>query len=126
MLVETKEINGMLVSKKVKYVEDPIEGDKAIKKHNKDMLTVTDVDGEFEADTVSINYFAAVLALANSKYNQAVASGVAPADAYAAVYQTNTIPWKLKDNTVKNISVEKFITLLENSMNGVAAIVGAA
>lgn len=125
MLVETNVVNNMLISKKVEYVPDPIEGSKAIKTHEKDNLSVTETEGEFDADTISINYFSSIISLANAKFNGALAQGVGASDAYQAVYVDATIPWKLKDNTTTTITIEKLVVVLENAMNGVAGIVGA-
>jgi len=125
MLIETNEIQGMLVKKKVEYVPDPVLGNKAVKVHKKENLSVREEDGEFDADTVSINYFSSIISLANAKFNKALYDGASATDAYKAVYVDTVIPWKLKDNTVTTISVEKLVVVLENAMNGVAGIVGA-
>jgi len=125
MLIETNEIQGMLVNKKVEYIPDPVIGDTAIKVHEKENLSVQEDVGEFDADTVSINYFSSIVSLANAKFNKALNDGASVTDAYTAVFVDTVIPWKLKDNTVTTISIEKLVVVLENAMNGVATIVGA-
>ena len=139
MLKESITGNGMLLKKKVEYVEDPKVGSKAIKEDNKQKLVITDTIGEFQADTVSINYLSSIVALSNAKYNNEVHTAVAAATAagtavdmgaittaaYTAVYVNTIIPWKLKNNTTVQVTVEKIMLILEESMTAVGTIVGA-
>lgn len=125
MLKESITGNGMLLKKKVEYVEDPKVGKKAIKEDSKQKLVITDDIGVFQADTISINYLSSIIALANAKFNKALNDGTSASDAYSAVYTNTTVPWKLKDNTTVDVSIEKIVTILEESMTAVGQIVGA-
>jgi len=139
MLKESITAEGMLLTKQVEYVEEPKFNASAIKENKKQVLVVSDAIGKFQANTVSVNYLTAIISLANAEYNQAVNAGIAAAikagttvdmgtiipAAYKEVYVTKTIPWKLADNTVATVTIEKLITILDESMTAIGTIVGA-
>ena len=139
MLKESIITDGMLLTKQVEYVEEPKFNSSAIKENKKQALVVSDALGEFQANTVSINYLSAIVALANAQYNEGINAAIA-ADVkagttvdmstiipkvYKNVYVNRTIPWKLADNTVAIVTIEKLVTILEESMTAVGTIVGA-
>ena len=68
---------------------------------------------------------ASVLAVANSKFNKAIAGGVAIDVAYKTVYQDTIIGWKTVDNSIALVNAEGITTALETSMNRVAEVIGA-
>jgi hypothetical protein len=124
MLNESIVSNGMLLKKKVEYKEDDKIGATALKEQAKADLVVTDALGDFQADTVSINYLSSVVSLANAKYNKAVAGGSTAADAYTAAYTTTQIPWKLADNSIQTVPISTIVTILEESMTAVGNVIG--
>jgi len=100
----------------------PITGKKAEKVYKK-LSAIIEVDGyKFQADEGSINYMSSVVALANFKYNQAIANGMSPPKAYKAIYK-QTIIWKDVDNEFRNISVEAIGNALEAAMKKVKEII---
>lgn len=124
MLVENKVKHGHLYKKEVSYVQDPIKDKKAIKQQAKDELVVNINSVPFDGDTDSINYMSSVVALANAKFNQALASGATAEEAYNLIYKT-TIKWKNANNTISNVQVETIVKALEDTMNEVATVIGA-
>jgi hypothetical protein len=63
-----------------------------------------------------------VLAIANFKFNRAIASGMSPADAYAAAYK-QTIPWKDAENVFRDIRIEQIGNNLQLAMEKVKEII---
>jgi hypothetical protein len=100
----------------------PLKGKKA-KKVFKKLTAIIEVDGyKFQADEGSINYMSSVLAIANFKFNQAIANGMSPADAYAAVYK-QTVPWKDAENVFRDIRIEQIGNNLQIAMEKVKEII---
>lgn len=79
----------------------------------------------YDANGKSIGNMASVLAVANSKFNKAIASGVIIADAYKTIYQDTMIGWKTVDNSIAMVNAEAITLALETSMNRVAEVIGA-
>lgn len=124
MLVENTVKHGHLYKKEVSYVQDPIKDRKAIKQQAKDELVVNVNSVPFDGDTASINYMSSVVALANAKFNQALASGTTVEEAYELIYKT-TIKWKNANNTISNVQVETIAKALEDTMSEIATVIGA-
>ena len=79
----------------------------------------------YNSNGKSIGNMGAVVALANFKYNQAIAlAGATPAEAYQAIYKDTKITWKGADNKGHNVAVESICEALEKSMQGVATVLG--
>ena len=85
---------------------DKLKSKKAYKEYRKLVSTITFKDHRFQSDPISINFMSAVLNLANLKFNQAVAKGMAPADAYETVYG-ETIAWKDAKNQWVEIRLDE-------------------
>ena len=79
----------------------------------------------YDANGKSIGNMASVLAVASSKFNKAIAGGVAIDVAYKTVYQDTIIGWKTVDNSIALVNAEDVTTALETSMNRVAEVIGA-
>ena len=79
----------------------------------------------YDANGKSIGNMASVLAVASSKFNKAIAGGVAIDVAYKTVYQDTIIGWKTVDNSIAFVNAEDITTALETSMNRVAEVIGA-
>lgn len=79
----------------------------------------------YDANGKSIGNMASVLAVANSKFNKAIASGAAIDVAYKTVYQDTMIGWKTVDNSIAMVNAEDITIALEASMNRVAEVIGA-
>ena len=79
----------------------------------------------YDANGKSIGNMASVLAVASSKFNKAIAGGVAIDVAYKTVYQDTIIGWKTVDNSIALVNAEGITTALETSMNRVAEVIGA-
>jgi len=124
MLIEKKSTNNFITRKVVEYVEDTLLDRKAIKQQAKNDLVVNVNSVPFDGDTASINYMSSVVALANAKFNQALAAGATPDEAYELIYKT-TIKWKNANNTISNVQVETIVKALEDTMNEVASVIGA-
>lgn len=86
-----------------------------------DELVVTTNQVPFDANNTSLNYMSSVLAVANFKYNQAVASGTSATVAYDATYKT-VISWRNADNSVSNVQLETVAEALEDAMNEIKLI----
>jgi hypothetical protein len=71
---------------------------------------------EYDADETAMDRIDRILTLANWKYNQAVAGGMSPVEAYAAVYKT-TITWKGRDNEFHDIQIESLAKAQEAAIN---------
>ena len=116
--------NGVLIKKIKVYREYEKINAKALKQEAKDLLEI-EVNGvSYDGDTVSINYMSSVVAIANFKFNQAIALGMTPTEAYDEVYK-QTIGWKGADNEVHQVQGESVAEALEEAMGAVANIVGA-
>jgi len=89
-----------------------------------DELVVTHNTVAYDADGRAIGNMSAVMGVANFKYNQAVASGVNPAEAYQLIYKDTKIWWKGADNEPHEVMIESVCEALEKSMNGVSDILG--
>ena len=71
---------------------------------------------EYDADETAMDRVDRILTLANWKFNQAVAGGMAAPEAYAAVYKT-TVVWKGNDNEFHNIQIESLAKAQEEAIN---------
>ena len=69
-------------------------------------LTVTTSTGMYDADELSQDRMARVVAVANFQYNKVVALGASPAEAYAAVY-LREVEWKGADNVFRTLTIEE-------------------
>jgi len=121
MLKETTKQKGMLFSKKTIYEPELLVGAKAIKQENKEKLTITYNNTDFQADTLSIIYMTSVVAIANTNYAQAINAG--STTAYDDVYKS-TIKWKCVDNVIRDITVEDIINICHLAMGSIANIIG--
>ena len=121
MLKETIKQKGMLFSKQTIYEPELLVGAKAIKQENKEKLTITYNNTDFQADTLSIIYMTSVIAIANANYAQAVKVG--STTAYNDVYKS-TIKWKCVDNVIRDITVEDIINICHLAMGSIANIIG--
>lgn len=83
-------------------------------KEMEEATAVVDTVG-YDADETAMDRIDRVLTLANWKYNQAIASGLSPMDAYSAVYKT-IVSWKGKDNAFHDTDIEGLATLQEAAM----------
>ena len=98
---------------------------KVIKVKTLDELTITANTVAFDANGKAIGNMGAVLAVANFKFNQALAIGV-PADiAYRSIFKDTKIGWKGADNAVHVVQIETVAEALEKSMHAVAEVLGA-
>lgn len=122
MLKETIKQKGMLFSKQTIYEPELLVGAKAIKQENKEKLTITYNNTDFQADTLSIIYMTSVVAIANANYTQAINEG--STTAYNDVYKS-TIKWKCVDNVIRDITVEDIINICHLAMGSIANIIGA-
>jgi len=86
--------------------------------------TITYKGNIYEIDEVSMDRFDRVIDLANWKYNQTVASGVPPSDAYQYIYLNNTVIWKTYDNQFVEINIESICELQELALNNLQKIWG--
>lgn len=99
------------------YYEDPVQtGTKAFRAEEVLSQTVTVDEIAFDADEVSMERMARVVSLAAWKYNQAIAVGIAPAEAYASVYNTS-VPWKTFNNEIVTTTVEVLCRALEAAVH---------
>ena len=80
-----------------------------------DKLVVATDTVPFDANGISVTYMSSVLALANFKMIQMLASGSSVTDAYNNVYKT-LISWRNADNVVSEVEVETIALALEKSM----------
>ena len=71
---------------------------------------------EYDADEAAMDRIDRILTLANWKFNQAVAGGMAAPEAYTAVYNT-TVLWKGKDNEFHEIKIETLAAAQESAIN---------
>lgn len=111
----------VLFSKRIVYEEQPAEGKKA---YRTDELTVATVliDGVvFDADEKSMDRIDRIVTVAGWKFNQALAAGVSPSDAYAAVYSTKIL-WKTHDNAFPMVSIETLCKVQESALNNMGDI----
>ena len=71
---------------------------------------------EYDADETAMDRVDRILTLANWKFNQAVAGGMAAPEAYAAAYET-TVVWKGKDNEFHDIQIKSLAKAQEAALN---------
>ena len=100
-----------------------------------DELIITHNTVAYDANGKAIGNMAAVMGVANFKYNQLVSIGaldtvtgdyipMSPLDAYTFVYKTSKIWWKGADDKPHEVMIESVCEALEKSMLEVAAIIG--
>lgn len=106
---------------KRKLVPNEISGMKALKEFKKNTALIDINSVNFQADTESIATMGNVLSIANFMFNKAIAGGMAPADAYAAVY-TNIVPWKDANNDWVKVTAEDIGNNLKTAMEAVQQI----
>ena len=125
MTLHTKLVRkGPLVTKEYLYERGTLTGHKAAKQYAKDTLVVAVDNVNMDADISSISYMSSVLTLANAEYNEAVASGTEPSDAYDAIY-SHEIPWKDADNNISMVKISYIKDVLKTIMTTTASLVGA-
>ncbi len=89
----------------------------------------------YDANGKAIGNMAAVMGIANFKYNQLVSLGVlddvtgdyvpmTPLETYTFVYKTSKIWWKGADDNPHEVMIESVCEALEKSMLEVASIIG--
>jgi len=117
---DTEFKDGEFVIKR-KLVPSRISGKKALKEFKKNTALISINDVSFQADTESIATMGNVLSIANFMFNKAVASGMSPADAYAAVY-AEVVPWKDANNNWVNVSAGDIGNNLKLAMEAVQQI----
>ena len=86
-------------------------------------LVITANTVVYDANGKSIGNMAAVVSVANAKFNKLLAGGVEASEAYATVYKT-TITWKGADNLPHSVQIESVVEAMELSMTAVAEAIG--
>ena len=76
---------------------------------------------EYDADETAMDRVDRILTLANWKFNQAVAGGMAAPEAYAAVYKT-TVVWKGNDNKFHESKIETLAAAQESAINNMKTV----
>jgi len=94
------------------------------KKEQLDKLVITTNTVAYDANGKAIGNMSAVVGLANFKFNQALASGIAPDIAYQSVYKDVKVGWKGADNIVHMVQIESIAEALEAGMQEVAKVLG--
>lgn len=100
---------------------DKLTNKKAYKEFKKLTSTINFKDHKFQADPVSINFMSAVVNLANLQFNQAIAKGTKPADAFEAVYG-RAIAWKDVNNQWVEMTVGEISQGLELALENLKKI----
>lgn len=103
--------------KKFNFTENPVTGLRAVRSEEILNQTVTYNGMEFDADETAMDRMDRIVDIANWKYNSAIAQGMTPADAYQAVYNDNTVPWKLSNNTFVTVSIDTLCHVQELALN---------
>lgn len=85
-------------------------------------LKVTLNSVTLDADIVSLGLMSNVISLANFKYNNLVAGGMLPEDAYRVAYKSE-ITWRNSDNENSSVQVETIAEILEIGMQEVGNVV---
>ena len=78
----------------------------------------------YDANGKALGNMSSVVAIANWKYNQAIANGATVADAYTAIFKDTIINWRGADNAVHQVQVESICEALEASMHQIAVVIG--
>lgn len=94
----------------------------AVKKYKKLTAVIEVGDHYFDSDEDSINFMSSIVALANFKFNQAVASGVSASDAFDAVY-SQTITWKDNNGEGVELTLQQIGEGLELGMQEMSKII---
>lgn len=111
----------VLFSKHIVYEEQPAEGKKAYRTDELTVATVT-IDGVvFDSDEKSMDRIDRIVTVAGWKFNQALAAGVSPSDAYTAVYSTEIL-WKTHDNAFPMVSIKTLCKVQESALNNMGDI----
>jgi len=97
---------------------------KAEKESTLEKLTITTNTVMYDANGKAIGNMSAVVNVANWKYNQAVARGYEPLEAYTAIYKNTKVDWIGADNKTHTVAVESICEALEASMLEVATVLG--
>ena len=116
---------GFLVEK-AKFIEEPeiVTAVKEAKITSLSKLIITHNTVAYDANGGAIGNMAAVMGIANFKYNQGVAMGNLPEDVYNLVYKESKIWWKGADDKPHEVMIESVCEALEKSMLEVATLIG--
>lgn len=107
--------------KDVIFNDEQIKGKKALKTEIIKSSFVTYNDKEFDADEDSLNRMSRYIVLAQANYTKLVSEGELPADAYQQCFGS-TISWKLKDNTIHDVTIEQLVEVFNMSVTNMANI----
>jgi len=94
------------------------------KEKEKENIIIENNNILYQGDFGSINYMSAATALANYKFNEALAqSDIKIKKIFDDIYKEN-IGWKGADNKVHNVQSKSVVNTLEKTMNEVSKIIG--
>lgn len=117
-----KPTGNSLFSRHVQYTESVIDGNKALRTEEIATTTVDLLGHTFEVDEASMDRFDRVISFATYKFNQALAAGMPASQAYAAVYQQNSVTWKTHNNDFVEITIENICQLQELALTNLQQI----
>ena len=97
---------------------------KAEKAKALDELVISSNSVAYDANGKAIGNMSAVVAVANFKFNKALAGGFSTEEAYKTIYKDSKIGWKNANNGISYVQVESIAEALEKSMYSVAKVIG--
>lgn len=110
-----------LFRKDTLFVSDTIKGKKAIKIESLNNTSVSYMNMEFDADEDSLNRMSRYILIAQAKYAKDISSGVDPSEAYDDNFLLS-VDWKLKNNTIANITIEQLVEVFDMSVANMTSI----
>ena len=85
-------------------------------------LVITSNSVAYDAHGDAIGNMSAVVALANAKFNKALAYGEESRTTYEMIFKNTKIGWKNAENKISYVQIESIVEALEKSMYAVSEI----
>ena len=111
-----------MFSKKVTFLENSIEGQKAYRTEEVLSQTMLIDNILFDIDENSMDRIDRVISLANWKYNQKISQGIGSIVAYTEIYSNTLIPWKTATNEIIQVSIEMLCKVQESALHNLSEI----
>lgn len=106
----------ILFSSQKVYKESETVGSRALRSEEV-VSSFVEVEGvKYNTDEASMDRLDRVITIAGYKFNQAIASGVSPTEAYTVVYGT-AIGWKSYDNEFVLVPISTLAVVQEAALN---------
>lgn len=112
----------VLFRRVIKHVPDEITGTRALRADEVEKLTVEAGGLVFDADEESMDRLDRVVSTATWRCLKAMAEGATVAQAYQAVFNDTSVPWKLANNTAQLVPVGVICEAQEKALYALSTV----